>query len=278
MNRKTNSIIDGLLDGSWSPLMRRGYAVSSGLLLFFFPFSLLFIVGGLLPASLAWTASVVIALYALATLLSEMRDQTIGAVLLRFLLLSATLLCVEYLGVEWGLPFGRYHYTDGLGFKILSVPVVIPLAWYTTIITTWRLAEGVLHHSSGRQSWRILAGAGTLTVALDLLLEPMASMVKGYWIWAENVVPLQNYASWFVFSLLAVRWLQTRKGSTAPPLTGHRSNAILVLGTEAALFALTDLVHGYIRPVVASAILFGILWIARNIGPAGAPLGEATRR
>jgi uncharacterized membrane protein len=278
MSGRTNFIREGLLVGSWSPQIRKVYAVSAGLVLFFFPFSLLFIVGGLLPASLAWTASVVIALYAMTTLLSEMRDQTVGTVLRRFLLCSATLLCVEYIGVKSGLPFGRYHYTDALGFTVLGVPLAIPLAWYTTIITTWRLAQEVTHHSSGRTLWKILVGAGILTIVLDLLLEPMASMVKGYWMWAGDVVPLQNYASWFVFSILAVRWLQTGPGSEAPPSPGHRSNAILVLGTEAVLFSSTDMVHGYGTPVAISALLLAFFWIARIAGPAGLPLGEVTRR
>ena len=40
---------------------------------------------------------------------------------------------VELLGVKTGLIFGEYHYDDGLGFKILDIPLIIGLNWVLLI-------------------------------------------------------------------------------------------------------------------------------------------------
>jgi len=251
-----------LLEGFTSRSTRRAYAGALGLLLFFFPFSLVFVVGGVLPERFAWTASVIIVLNGVATLFSEMRGVTAAKAALRFLLLLVVLFAVELFGTRTGLPFGTYAYTNALGLLILGVPLAIPFAWYATVINTWRIAEGILGSRGVRSSWPTAVVAGLLTVALDLVLEPMAAWVKQYWLWAGGDVPLQNYLSWFAFSMIAVLWFSLRgeKGRSLHP--GHLQSGILLLGVQWVLFVLTDLVNGHVLPVLLSGGLVLFLSVA----------------
>jgi putative membrane protein len=103
---------------------------------------------------------------------------------------------VEVAGVHTGVIFGHYQYGRALGFKIWDVPVLIGLNWlvlvYCTGVITHRLQVPVI--------WKIIIGA-LLMVVLDFLIEPIA-IKHDWWTWQANMVPLQNYAGWFVCALL----------------------------------------------------------------------------
>jgi len=47
---------------------------------------------------------------------------------------------------------------------------------------------------------RVITGA-LILVLLDVLIEPVA-MKFDYWHWAGNVIPIENYACWFLVSAL----------------------------------------------------------------------------
>ena len=47
-----------------------------------------------------------------------------------FVITAAVSWGYEQVGVETGLIYGNYHYTDFLGEKIGHVPIIIPLAWF----------------------------------------------------------------------------------------------------------------------------------------------------
>ena len=55
-------------------------------------------------------------------------------------------------------------------------------------------------------TWVTCIVGALLAVALDLLLEPVAYHVKGYWLWAETVgyygVPWSNFLAWLLAALL----------------------------------------------------------------------------
>lgn len=253
-----------LLEGFISPGTRRMYACAVGLLLFLFPFSLIFIVGGVLPERYAWTASVVIILNGAATLFSEMRGLSPTKAGLRFLVLLVVLFAIELFGVNTGYPFGAYAYTEALGALILGVPLAIPFAWYATIINIWRIAQGGLDRGAERSPWPTAVVAGILTVALDFSLEPMATLERQYWIWAGAAVPLQNYVSWFTLSVVAVVWLSTRADKEHPLHPGRVQSGVLLLGMQWVLFVLTDLVNGHVQPVLVAGVLILLLVVLRH--------------
>jgi uncharacterized membrane protein len=116
-----------------------------------------------------------------------------------FWLYCIVVLCVgfsvEVLGVKTGLIFGRYWYGQTLGTKLFNVPLTIGLNWLMLNYTANVVADKI---ATSRLLKSILAAL--LMTSLDILIEPVA-MQLDFWDWANHIVPLQNYAAWFVVSL-----------------------------------------------------------------------------
>lgn len=103
---------------------------------------------------------------------------------------------VELLGVKTGLIFGEYHYDEGLGLKVLDIPLIIGLNWALLIYCT-----GTIASYTPLPNWaKALLGAA-LMVALDFLIEPFA-IAHGLWIWETPTIPFANYVAWFGISFL----------------------------------------------------------------------------
>lgn len=119
------------------------------------------------------------------------------------LILLASSLAIETLGVSTGLPFGHYNYTGRFGPMIGVVPLTIPLAWYVVVTNAFFLAGlATRDRSFGFQ----VALTALLCTVYDFILEPFATGTKQYWIWQSGSIPLQNYAVWFILSGL-LAWL-----------------------------------------------------------------------
>jgi putative membrane protein len=109
---------------------------------------------------------------------------------------------IELLGSKTGWPFGDYFYTDVLQPQILSVPVIVPLAWLMMAYPCLVLARAVTVR------WVVLMAAVGLTT-WDFFLDPQM-VGEGYWVWQTVSpdlpgipgIPLQNYAGWLVGTLL----------------------------------------------------------------------------
>jgi len=108
---------------------------------------------------------------------------------------------IETLGAYTGFPFGSYYYTDRFGPLLGLVPFTIPLAWHVVVTNSLFIVRAFVSHKS-----RLIeaAGTGLLCTIYDFILEPFATTVKSYWIWANDTIPLQNYAAWFILSGLLV--------------------------------------------------------------------------
>jgi len=178
-----------------------------------------------------------------------------------FSLLYGLSLASELAGTTWGVPFGAYRYTNGLGPAWLGrVPVLIPLSWFCMAIPSWALAGAVVgRRGSGA---RIVAGS-LILLAWDLSLDPAMSWVTRYWVWSEAGpyygMPLGNLLGWYVtglalMSALAViradRWLQ------AVPLTSlaalYVANLLLPIGMN-AVAGLSGAVAAGLAPIAVIA-------------------------
>jgi uncharacterized membrane protein len=76
-------------------------------------------------------------------------------------------LLMEAVGVHTGIPFGAYAYTDSLGWKLLGVPVIIPLAWTMMAYPALLVGRRICPHP--------IAGplvAGAALASWDLFLDP----------------------------------------------------------------------------------------------------------
>jgi len=111
---------------------------------------------------------------------------------------------LETVGTLTGIPFGSYTYTDAFGPRIGGVlPLAIPLAWFV-VVAGANLTLSQYWQGASRAPLAIATGAFALF--FDFLMEPFAYAIRGYWIWAGNYVPPQNYFSWFIFSAL-MAWI-----------------------------------------------------------------------
>jgi uncharacterized membrane protein len=160
-----------------------------------------------------------------------------------YLLVAAgTGLLAEAVGTATGFPFGSYEYAGSLGWQVLSVPVVIPLAWammgYPCLLVGQRLAA--------TRTGAAVVGAWALT-AWDLFLDPQM-VAAGHWSWSRvglalpsaPEIPLSNSLGWLLVALLmlgALQLLPRRDADDRVP---------------AALFLWT-----YASSVLAHAVFFG---------------------
>lgn len=151
----------------------------------------------------------------------------------------------EHVGVETGLIYGAYHYTDALGLKLGHVPIIIPIAWFMMIYPSYIIANLI---GSGRQMmtrdkknnnnnpitlvqilWLSFLSAVIMT-AWDLVVDPyLSGPTERAWIWEDGGqyfgVPLHNFGGWllttftiyFIFRLLSERKFQMH--TSRRPLT-----------------------------------------------------------
>lgn len=107
---------------------------------------------------------------------------------------------VEVLGVHTGFPFGNYHYGSSLGIKLFEVPLIIGVNWFMLVMGAGFLTQLFLKN----RGVQILVSA-LIMVLVDFPIEQMASKLD-YWHWEGDVIPVQNFAGWFVISVF-MQWL-----------------------------------------------------------------------
>jgi len=125
----------------------------------------------------------------------------------------------EGLGVNYGMIFGAYHYSDLLGYKIWGVPLVVCIGWepilYAAYMMTDLLIPSQLDKSKhlfqrGVPIVMLAAVGAVVATVLDLVGDPDA-VSRGWWIWHDggpyvtNIhggVPITNYTGWLALSFV----------------------------------------------------------------------------
>lgn len=103
---------------------------------------------------------------------------------------------VEVAGVHTGTLFGYYQYGAALGLKLFEVPLMIGINWFLLAITS----RGIVEKISTNSYIQILLSA-LMMVILDILIEPVAIQLD-FWIWENNIIPLQNFIMWFITAVI----------------------------------------------------------------------------
>lgn len=236
-------------------LLRAKYSLLS-IYLFIYIFALPMVVFDLVPAWGTWMGGFLNVLQ--GTLLALWLLANAGA---RGVATAAAItvlsLAVEYIGVTTGLPFGRYAYEATLGYNLFgAVPLPIPFAWLVVVPGALSAARLL-----GGRGWWLAPAAALLVVLYDLLLEPFAVYVMGYWRWIDSGplygIPLANFIAWGISGLVLA--------GLALLICGHRLREPAVLPLLPALlfalnllqFALVDLAYGY-----AGAGMLGLAFLA----------------
>jgi uncharacterized membrane protein len=125
--------------------------------------------------------------------------------------------CYESLSIATGFPFGHYHYTENLGPKLGTVPLLIMPAYFAMCYVSWILAHVVLdkwnQKSDQMHKFAIPLIASFIMVMWDMCMDPARATVKQAWIWHDGGgyfgVPFSNFLGWFlcvytIFQLLAI--------------------------------------------------------------------------
>lgn len=155
------------------------------------------IAGILFPGSRSTFLSLfpVALLLSLATIIIWHQGQLTGKGILAMFSIAVAGFLVEVAGVNTGVVFGSYSYGSALGPELFGTPLIIGVNWlilsYSAASLTGTISNPVL---------KIIAGA-LMMVLYDFVTEHAAPLTD-MWHWEDGKVPFQNYAAWFLVSLL----------------------------------------------------------------------------
>ena len=137
---------------------------------------------------------------------------------------------VEVIGVQTGFPFGNYTYGWRLGPHIYDTPPMIGILWLMTLMGAMYWShKWVGNKDTPKARLTKAALTATLMVALDIILEPVATQA-GFWTWEGDHIPLKNYIAWWVIAFgLALAWRKVHS------LRTNRAAGLLFL-IQAAFF------------------------------------------
>jgi len=120
---------------------------------------------------------------------------------------------VEVLGVNTGLFFGNYSYSDILRIKTFNVPLIIGINWFIIIYCAGMITQAYENYMIRKINERgliinkrmkllsFMVDASLLAVFFDWVMEPVASKLN-YWQWQNNEIPFSNYVSWLITSAI----------------------------------------------------------------------------
>lgn len=236
-----------------------------GVFCFVFPFATFLMSFDLMPWGMEWMSSLLLAMLGLACgAWMVVNFRWVGLWLSLGVLVAGVAL--EYVGVITGVPFGEYRYTGVLVPELPGgVPIAIGFAWLLVVVGGLFAARWLLAHTNvrPRSPWPANLLGAALAVGLDLLLEPVAYHVKGYWEWQAPPsqgyygVPWSNFAAWLVAALV-MNWLVSRAIGSAKGLR-WRWLPVWLYGMNVFMFGVVNVMHGFWVPGAIMAVLLGAL-------------------
>ena len=169
---------------------------------------------------------------------------------------------IEALGVHFGFPFGRYEYSSVLQPQVLRVPLVLICAWVVMTAYAWQTVSRLVASPAIRA-----AVGGAWMMALDLLIDPVATNAMSYWRWldpgAYYGVPVSNFAGWFLAGALLL--------SLAGRGRSVRSEAADLLGLSIVVyFGIVAAQRGLMLPALWATVLCAIH--VRSLAPREPPV------
>ncbi|GEK33372.1 carotenoid biosynthesis protein [Kurthia sibirica] len=162
-----------------------------------------------------------------------------------------TTFTIEGLSAHFDIFFGNYDYTPLFPPLLFGVPIGIGFAWITMIMA----GHALTIHIKNRLTRSVIAAF--YVVALDLILDPVAYIVKGYWIWDDTSfyydIPLSNFLGWFTIAFCWQLLLTTQKNNSYLFL---QNKIIVVFWTIAILFIWIALLNKLFLAFTVSMIAF----------------------
>ncbi|WP_312450242.1 carotenoid biosynthesis protein [Stutzerimonas nitrititolerans] len=124
----------------------------------------------------------------------------------------------EALGVNFGLVYGPYHYSDAMGARLFGVPPIVPVSWVLNIYPAFFLARYLIPTAPGPLGARRLLSiillavvAGLFSTMYDLIADPAYIYSSQGWIWhtggdyapyAYGGIPIQNFVGWIITGVI----------------------------------------------------------------------------
>jgi putative membrane protein len=111
----------------------------------------------------------------------------------------------EWLGVNYGILFGNYHYGSNFGPKLDGVPLLIGVYWALLTFITAAVMDYLALHRLVK-----VCIAAILMVVLDFFMEHSAPQFD-FWTFEGGYAPMENYITWFLLALLfqgILHWLK----------------------------------------------------------------------
>lgn len=209
-----------------------------------------------------WTTTIFLGLQAVITFIVLIKLAESTGVVITTLVVFVSSFIIEWWGVNTGFPFGGYSYSSVLLPLINGVPLAISFAWFVVSVNSYLAARCFLG-SSGAAAITV---SSVLILATDILLEPFASFINGYWVWTSGAIPLQNFISWFVIGIiysLAIFFFVKWK---APEIKTSSLEKIplLILLINILNFSIINIAHGYFV-LTALGLIIILLMISVSI-------------
>jgi uncharacterized membrane protein len=168
-----------------------------------------------------------------------------------FLLVAAPLgWFAEQMGSTKGWFFGAYSYTDVLGPRLGSVPVVIPLMWFGLCFIGFLMASLVLWRQpvptvAGWKAGALAAFMAALIVtAFDLGADPYFVYILKAWIMGEKDgdwfgETVRGFEGWMIvgFTIICVFQALAKPRLVAPPAARAKLAALLPIGMYVFMMA-----------------------------------------
>ena len=225
-----------------------------------------------------WTTTIFLGLEALITFIILVKTADLLSVVITTAVIFLASWFIEYWGVTTGFPFGDYSYTATLLPLIGGVPLAIMFAWFTVSACALLTARYLLNGSS--EIAAIAAGA-VFILGTDILLEPFASFINGFWLWDDGVIPIQNFISWFAVGLIflftfsqLIKWNE----ETGPRAKINRI-PLLITAINIINFSILNLAHGYYVLTITGIVIFLVITASVTIfgKPSPGSISEGSR-
>ena len=97
---------------------------------------------------------------------------------------------IEVIGVKTGFIFGKYSYGNGLGYKLLEVPLIISINWAILICAGIKIVSSIFVNKK-----KVLILAALLVTGIDLIIEQLAPKLD-FWQFENGLPGLHNYLGW----------------------------------------------------------------------------------
>jgi putative membrane protein len=193
----------------WNQTNRLVLFMTFGVYCFLYPSSFFLLVTDQVPAGTEWMATLMLVIQGVVATAWTIANYGALRGFLAALAVLTLAFTIEAIGASTGFPFGHYSYTEVLYPKLFIVPVGIMFAWLMMILASFFMAQFILDRiMSGYSASAVIFLSASLAVLSDLLMEPVAVHVQGYWVWygAKGYygVPLSNFIAWLATSLMLV--------------------------------------------------------------------------